>query len=136
MNERYILNLLEKEGWKVKNSNWDFITLTKKFYENPNEKTIHINKETGFEGFTTDTVITPYICCLIYKLFECWGLTLDDPGKEVSNKEKPMKVKKRWSDDCPRCGEFMIDTCEYVLCSIPFIEYCPHCGQRLDWSEF
>lgn len=56
--------------------------------------------------------------------------------QKLVDKEKPMKVEKRWSDDCPRCGEFMIDTCEYALCSIPFIEYCPHCGQRLDWSEF
>lgn len=56
--------------------------------------------------------------------------------QELVNREKPMKVTEKWSDDCPKCGEFMIDTCEYALRNIPFIKYCPHCGQKLDWSEF
>lgn len=39
--------------------------------------------------------------------------------QELVNREKPMKVTEKWSDDCPKCGEFMIDTCEYALHNIP-----------------
>lgn len=55
--------------------------------------------------------------------------------QKLVDKEKPMKVTEKWSDDCPKCGEFMIDTCEYALRNIPFIKYCPHCGQKLDWGD-
>lgn len=55
---------------------------------------------------------------------------------ELVDREKPMKVTEKWSDDCPKCGEFMIDTCEYALHNIPFIKYCPHCGQKLDWEVY
>lgn len=55
--------------------------------------------------------------------------------QELVDKETPMKVGKPYIDDCPKCGKFMIDTCEYDLYNIPFIKYCPHCGQKLDWSD-
>lgn len=55
--------------------------------------------------------------------------------QELVDKETPMKVTEKWSDDCPKCNKFMIDTCEYALHNIPFIKYCPHCGQKLDWSD-
>lgn len=55
--------------------------------------------------------------------------------QELIDEKIPMKVTEKWSDDCPKCGKFMIDTCKYALHNIPFIKYCPHCGQKLDWSD-
>ena len=55
--------------------------------------------------------------------------------QELVDKETPIKTKKPFVDDCPNCGEFMLDTEEHKKYNISFYNYCPKCGQKLDWSD-
>lgn len=50
------------------------------------------------------------------------GLLALDMAIEALEKQIPKKKKKR--NECPECGY-----------SYAFEEYCPYCGQALDWSD-
>jgi hypothetical protein len=49
--------------------------------------------------------------------------------KNAIKRNTPMKVKKDIGGEfCPRC--------EFDSFGMGAINYCPQCGQKLDWSEF
>ena len=68
---------------------------------------------------------------------------------ELVNKETPMKVNKQTNKEksyltdvsyvyedvvlgkCPNCETYLHEENEYG----EIIDYCPYCGQRLDWSD-
>ena len=50
-----------------------------------------------------------------------------DALQKLVDKEKPMKPN---NDNCPNCGKHLgIDGVTIKS------EYCPHCGQRIDWGN-
>ena len=64
--------------------------------------------------------------------------------KEALKKQKATKVEKEeWLDDydlpfgegyyCSKCGEYLGSKNTPVLI---ISNYCPHCGRKLDWSEY
>ncbi len=51
--------------------------------------------------------------------------------EELVDKETPMKVCGDGEDHmCPKCNEY------FCICEVQNkINYCPNCGQKLDWGE-
>ena len=85
-----------------------------------------------FEQFRNDNVAKSILAsvqsyavgCKVSAYKDCLQLL-----KEVDGKEKPMETKEdvaRGLGHCPNCGE--------IISRLDKGNYCPHCGQRLDWK--
>lgn len=63
-------------------------------------------------------------------LFRCWQMGwLDAIEKQIPTKGKERFVGNGWNDiwegDCPKCGKTIK----------PTLNWCPYCGQAIDWSD-